>query len=113
MGAPRKRSAAPPDVAKPEGVAEQTWADWLKLRKTKKAPVTETVLRSAVAEAEKAGMPLENFLQVWCARGSQGLQADWLKPHERMTGNPAGKPRVYHDIRNMNYTRGVNDDLSF
>jgi hypothetical protein len=20
---------------------------------------------------------------VWCARGSQGLQADWLKPNER------------------------------
>lgn len=28
-------------------------------------------------------MTLEAFLRVWCARGSQGLQADWLKPHER------------------------------
>lgn len=28
-------------------------------------------------------MTLDAFLRVWCARGSQGLQADWLKPNER------------------------------
>ena len=69
------RSAQPPC---PPDVDQQTWSDWLKLRKTKKAPVTETVIRSAIAESEKAGMTLEQFLQVWCARGSQGLEASWL-----------------------------------
>lgn len=73
----RKRSH-PPDSVDP-----QVWEDWLTLRKAKKAPVTATVIRSATAEAEKAGMTLDAFLRVWCARGSQGLQADWLKPHER------------------------------
>lgn len=53
------------------------------LRSKKRAPVTGTVLREAAREAQKAGMPLERFLQVWCARGSQGLQAEWLKPEER------------------------------
>lgn len=77
---PRKRAPALP---RPEDVTEQTWADWLQLRKSKKAPVTGTVLAGARREAEKAGMPLEQFLQVWCTRGSQGLQADWLKPEER------------------------------
>lgn len=67
----------------PDDVSEQTWSDWLALRKAKKAPVTETVLKQARAEARKAGMALDAFLAVWCARGSQGLQADWLKPHER------------------------------
>ena len=33
-------------------------------------------------------LPLERFLAVWCARGSQGLQAEWLKPHERAGANP-------------------------
>jgi len=80
--APRKRSATP-DIAKPDDVAGQTWADWLALRKAKKAPVTETVLNSARLESIKAAMPLEAFLQVWCARGSQGLQADWIRPDER------------------------------
>lgn len=85
--APRKR-AATPQVARPGDVAEQTWADWLALRKAKKAPVTETVIQQASREADKAGMPLDDFLRVWCARGSQGLQADWLKPNER-TGRKA------------------------
>lgn len=82
--APRKRVAAP-QVDRPVDVAEQTWTDWLSLRKAKKAPVTKTVLAHAELEAHKAGMPLDAFLQVWCARGSQGLQASWLKPSERET----------------------------
>jgi uncharacterized protein YdaU (DUF1376 family) len=80
--APRKRSS-PPAVAKPEDVAVKTWADWQTLRKAKRAPITDTVLDGARAEAGKADMSLDAFLQVWCVRGSQGLQADWLKPHER------------------------------
>lgn len=82
---PRKRAvaSAPPP---PDGVSEQIWSDWLNLRKSKRAPVTRTVLTEAQAEAQKAGLTLERFLAVWCARGSQGLQADWLKPHER--GSP-------------------------
>ncbi len=67
----------------PDDVTEQTWADWLALRKAKRAPVTETVVSQARSESRKAGMSLEAFLAVWCARGSQGLQADWLKPSER------------------------------
>lgn len=85
--APRKR-AATHRVARPGDVAEQTWADWIALRKAKKAPVTETVIQQASREAEKAGMPLDDFLRIWCARGSQGLQADWLKPNERTGRKP-------------------------
>lgn len=78
--AARKR-AAPPD--KPEEVAQQVWDDWLALRVRKRAPVTQTVLDGARSEAQKAGMPLSDFLAVWCTRGSQGLQADWLQGDER------------------------------
>ena len=82
--APRKRSAppAPPAVERPEDVAEQTWADWLALRKAKKAPVTETVVKAAKREAVEAGITLDAFLAIWCMRGSQGLHASWLQPHE-------------------------------
>lgn len=72
-------------VACPPDVGLQEWNDWLALRKAKKAPVTETVVKSARKEAEKAGISLNAFLTIWCARGSQGLQADWLKPAERTT----------------------------
>lgn len=67
----------------PDGVTDDTWADWLLLRKAKRAPVSGTVLRQAQAEAIKAGISLEGFLRIWCARGSQGLEAAWLKPQER------------------------------
>jgi hypothetical protein len=70
-------------VACPPDVDQQIWDDWKQLRKAKKAPVTETVVSSARQEASKANMSFSDFLTVWCARGSQGLQADWLKPEEK------------------------------
>jgi hypothetical protein len=49
--------ACPPDVEK------QVWEDWLSLRKSKGAKVTQTVLDGAISESVKAGMSLENFLR--------------------------------------------------
>lgn len=93
--APRKRAATPsaPVVVKPDDVDPQTWADFLTLRKAKRAPVTQTLVEDARRECAKAGMTLENFLRVWCRRGSQGLEAAWLKPDERAgpRGNSGGK----------------------
>lgn len=77
----RKRATA--DVPQPSDVEDQTWADWLALRRGKRAVVSQTVLTEARAEADKAGIPLQRFLSIWCARGSQGLTAEWLKPSER------------------------------
>ncbi|MDR2325480.1 MAG: helix-turn-helix domain-containing protein [Acidovorax sp.] len=88
QGSKTPRQRAEP-FARPDDVTVQTWADWLELRKAKRAPVTETVVEGARAEAQKAGMTLEAFLQVWCTRGSQGLQASWLKPGA-MPGVAAG-----------------------
>lgn len=71
----------------PDDVDAQVWMDWLALRKDKRAKVTYTVIQGARQEASKAGMTFEAFLRVWCRRGSQGLEADWLKPHERASPN--------------------------
>jgi hypothetical protein len=73
----RQAIACPPDVD------QQVWADWVQLRKTKRATVTQTVVDGARKEAEKADMSLSEFLAVWCRRGSQGLEAAWLKPNEK------------------------------
>jgi hypothetical protein len=81
-GDTRRRVAA---VPRPPDVVEQVWADWLQLRKAKRAPVTATTVEGARGEATKAGMSLEAFLRIWCRRGSQGLEAEWLKPEERAT----------------------------
>ena len=84
LDAPAKRS---PSLDKPSDIAQQTWDDWCKLRKAKKAPVTQTVINGARKESEKAGISLELFLQIWCRRGSQGLEASWLKPEEQIKPN--------------------------
>jgi hypothetical protein len=105
----RKRATTPEC---PEDVSKQTWADWLQLRRQKKAPVTETVLQGARSEAEKAQMPLERFLAVWCMRGTQGLQADWLKPHERGSPSEPSKPGKHSGFDRKNYREGVTEDGS-
>lgn len=69
-------------IACPPDVDQQVWVDWVQLRKTKRATVTQTVIDGARKEAEKAGMSLTDFLAVWCRRGSQGLEASWLKASE-------------------------------
>ena len=79
----KKQRTKATSVACPPDVDQQIWDDWKQLRKAKKAPVTETVVSSARKEASKANMSFSDFLSVWCARGSQGLQADWLKPEEK------------------------------
>lgn len=83
----RKRATPP---KRPESVSEDVWRDWLTLRRAKRAPVTATVLAQAHQEAGKAGMALQEFLEIWCARGSQGLQADWLKSDEVKGGKRSG-----------------------
>lgn len=67
----------------PDGVSEKVWHDFLKLRKAKKAPVTETAIRGIWLEAEKAGMSLNDALATCCKRGWQGFEAAWLSHDDR------------------------------
>ena len=60
------------------GVGEQTVADWLALRKTKRAVVTKTVVDNLLREAGKAGMDLDAVLLVCCSRGWAGFEAAWV-----------------------------------
>lgn len=65
-------------IAAPEGVDAQLWADWLALRKAKKAPVTPTVMRRLAEEAARAGWPLPKVLAEMVTRNWQGFRADWV-----------------------------------
>lgn len=93
---PKKAKTPSVLAGKPDDVTDQTWGDWQALRKAKKAPATETVVKTARVEAGKAGLSLEDFLQIWCMRGSQGLQADWLKPDE-LKGRAKASPHSGFD----------------
>ena len=84
---PKRENAT--SVACPPDVSQQIWDDWVALRKSKKAPITQTVLNGAIAEAKILGWPLEKFLAEWCSRGSQGLKAEWI-----VKANPADRVRL-------------------
>ena len=75
----------------PDDVSEQVWTDYLKLRKGRKAAVTQTAIDGLRREAVKAGLSLEEVMRLCCANGWQGFKADWVQ--KAVNGKPAnGKP---------------------
>lgn len=60
------------------GVEQSVADDWLRLRKQKRAPVTQTALDGIRSEAAKAGLLMNEALKTCCARGWQGFEAAWL-----------------------------------
>lgn len=96
-GAPAAPAPAP--VVKPDEVGDEVWAAWLDLRRKKRAPVSSIVLQGAVKEAAAAQLSLEDFLRVWCYRGTQGLLAEWIKPQDRQLVARAAQDRVGAQLR--------------
>ena len=80
-------------IEMPVGVLESTWLDFLKHRKAKKAPITETAIKGIQREADKAGMSLDATLQIMCARGWTGFNAEWVKPDHEKKLTPAEQSR--------------------
>jgi hypothetical protein len=100
-----KKESGEGACARPADVSESVWRDWVDLRKGKRAKVSETVVAEAREEAAKASLTLERFLSIWCLRGSQGLQADWLKPNERGGKSPS------RSFKQIDYSEGVTDGI--
>lgn len=73
---------------KPDEICDDLWNDFLKVRKAKKAPMTETALKLLISQAKKANWTLEEALQECVARNWQTFKAEWVKhkpPAERET----------------------------
>jgi hypothetical protein len=75
--------------ASPEGVPDSVWQDFQKLRKAKRAPITDTAIDGIRVEAEKAGMTLGDALAMCCKRGWQGFEAAWV------TSSDHGKQNLF------------------
>ena len=78
--------------ATPEGVSISVWQDFLKIRKAKKSPMTETALKGIEAEAIKAGITLSKALEHCCTRGWAGFKASWLDGEETAYTAPITVP---------------------
>jgi uncharacterized protein YdaU (DUF1376 family) len=63
----------------PEGVSDEVFNDFIKLRKGLKAPVTQTAIKGLTREAQKANLTLEQVLILCCQNGWRGFKAEWIK----------------------------------
>jgi uncharacterized protein YdaU (DUF1376 family) len=68
-----------PEAIKPDNVDANIWNDFIALRKTKNARLTETALNGIVREAKKANVTINDALSMCCSFGWQGFKADWVK----------------------------------
>lgn len=85
-------------VAKPDGVTDQVWRDFLAHRKAKRATVTPTVIAGIGREAAKAGWSMDAALAECVTRGWQTFRADWAgdKPSSPVRP-PGGQSTDYLD----------------
>jgi uncharacterized protein YdaU (DUF1376 family) len=72
-------------VATPVGVSDSVWQDFVKHRKAKKAPVTQTVIDGIQREAGKAAWTLDAALAECVVRGWQSFKAEWVAEKQQQT----------------------------
>ena len=65
-------------IAKPDGLTDLLWNDFLILRRSKKLPVTQTAFEGISREAKKANKTLAEVIQICCERGWGGFKQEWL-----------------------------------
>jgi hypothetical protein len=87
---------------KPEDVSQEVWEDFKKLRKGKRAAITETTIRGIRTEAEKIEWGLERALSEMCARGWQGFKSSWVNE-----GDTNGKIGNYRKTGNSERARAA------
>jgi uncharacterized protein YdaU (DUF1376 family) len=70
-------------VTCPDGLNVSVWQDWLKIRKSKKAPLTATAWTLFVNECKKAGWTIEDAIKECCLRNWASFKADWMKEKQQ------------------------------
>lgn len=82
----RKKSR---NIDKPAEVTQQTWDDWIAVRKAKRCgPITETAMKLLEGEASKAGISTEDAIAIAAGSGWISFKAHYIhdgKPSGRMT----------------------------
>jgi uncharacterized protein YdaU (DUF1376 family) len=87
--------------ATPDGVSDSVWQDFVILRKNKKAPITDTVIKGLLREGQKANLTLEQTLQICCERGWAGFKAEWIQTKVGNDKSLAAARSIFGDERNQ------------
>jgi hypothetical protein len=74
------------------GINPQVARDFLKLRKDRRAILTETAMQGFIREARKANVSLEQALRTCCEQTWTGFRADWYQKIQSGNGATA-KPK--------------------
>lgn len=77
-GETKERQKRAPAHPTPDGVSDAVWQSFLKVRKAKKAPMSDLALAGIKREADAAGWTLEDALSECVTRGWQAFKADWV-----------------------------------
>lgn len=71
------------------GVNPQVAADWLTIRKVKRAPLTQTAMNAVERESAKAGISISQAIEFACEAGWVGFKADWYADRMFASGSVA------------------------
>ncbi len=74
----------------PDGVSESVFKDFMKLRKAKRLPWTETVEKEFRKEALKIGWSLEDVVKYCCKKSWAGFESSWVKDNPPKSNQFAG-----------------------
>lgn len=75
----------------PDDVKPASWIDWLALRKTKRATVSQNIIDGIRKKALSIDWSLQQAIDEMLERGWQGFDPEWVKPK---TANGSNRPVV-------------------
>lgn len=80
-----KEKTTPQAAALFPDVRPEVVADFVKLRRSLRAPITELAVKGIYREAEKAGLTAEQALVMCIERSWRGFKAEWVSAKDRPT----------------------------
>ncbi|WP_313300196.1 replication protein [Pseudomonas sp.] len=97
----------------PHGLAESLIADYLAVRKAKRAPLTARVwstLNSKLEQCKAFGVQPDQALAVAVENGWQGFEVDWIAKRIGAQLPPQAKPHSrHHGFNERDYTAGLSE----
>lgn len=92
------------------GVKPQTAADYLALRKGKKAAATATALRQIVSEASRSPLSVQDALVLCCSRGWVGFKAEWATSQPARAGPQTARTEKFDPVSYVNRNRNSSEN---
>lgn len=106
-----QKTERPSQIKKPADVSKEDWANYLKLRKQKRLPLTALALQEMEHEAEKAGLPMVEVIRICLKNSWAGFKASWLtKPQH---GSQKQSVMQQTSFADLDYSEGINPDGTF